>query len=228
VQVLTYNIAGRRGKGQPRYLLDIAALIKNTQADVVGLQEVVHHEGEPNPEEILAAETGMHACFIEAHEGRRLTLGNAILTRDPIVSSTVHELPWRLPERRILLEVETTVEGHSVTVFNTHLIHLSHASRILRRAQAQAVAKRLLVCKNGHVLIGDLNCSPYSGELQCLRQHSGDHKHHKGLRTWPARRPWITYDHIWPGGGLEVVEAKTLDLHISDHRPVLARLRWKK
>jgi endonuclease/exonuclease/phosphatase family metal-dependent hydrolase len=228
VQVLTYNIAGRRGKGQPRYLLDIAALIKKTQADVVGLQEVVHHEGETNPEEILAAETGMHACFIEAHEGRRLTLGNAILTRGPIVKSAVHELPWRLPERRILLEVETMIEDRPVTVFNTHLVHLSHASRILRRGQAQAVAKRLQACKNGHVLIGDLNCSPHAGELLCLRQHSGVHKHHKELRTWPARRPWITYDHIWPGGGLEVVEARTLDLHVSDHRPVLARLRWKK
>jgi endonuclease/exonuclease/phosphatase family metal-dependent hydrolase len=78
MRVLTYNIAGNRGRRRNGYLEQIAELIRKTDADVVGLQEVVHYPGDPMPpEEVLCEMTGMHAVYLPAHEGKRHSIGNA-------------------------------------------------------------------------------------------------------------------------------------------------------
>jgi endonuclease/exonuclease/phosphatase family metal-dependent hydrolase len=226
MRILTYNIAGNRGRDRLDYLKRVAELITRSEADVVGLQEVVDHGGMEQPEKILARLTGLHAYFQAAHVGRRHILGNAILSRHPILECRSYELPGRFPERRMLSEVETCVGDLRVTVFNTHLVHLARAGALIRRVQASEVARHLQRCSFPHVLVGDLNAAPQAGELQALRTLCGVGEHLRGLRSWPARRPWIQYDHIWPGPGWETARVQILDAHVSDHRPVLAELRW--
>jgi endonuclease/exonuclease/phosphatase family metal-dependent hydrolase len=226
MRILTYNIAGNKGRGRPQHLEEVAALILTSGADVVGLQEVVDHGGMEQPEKILARLTGMHAHFQAAHLGKRHILGNAVLSREPILASRAYELPHRFPERRMLSEVETRVGDLRVTVFNTHLVHLARAGALMRRVQATEVARYLQECRQPRVLVGDLNAAPQAGELHSVRTASAQLDHLHGLRSWPARRPWIQYDHIWPGPGWEVEEIQILDPHVSDHRPVLAHLRW--
>lgn len=228
MRVLTYNIAGHRGKRNPEYLRQVADLIQQVQPDVVGLQEVIHHNHDPNPEEVLADWTGMHAQYLPAHTFRKHTLGNAVLCREPILETISIDLPHSWPERRVLLEVQTTSrDGLPITVFCTHLVHMAGIASRLRLAQAMAVAKRMQTCFRPHLLMGDLNASPNAKELHPVRQLGGDHTHLTGLRSWPARRPLILYDHIWPGPGWEVESVEILDAHISDHRPLLAVLGWK-
>lgn len=228
MRVLTYNIAGNRGRRRAGYLEEIARLIRDTDADVVGLQEVVHYPGDPHPPEIVLAELAqMHAVYLPAHHAKRYTLGNAVLCREPIVETVSHDLPHSYPERRILLEVSTHASGLPVTVFCTHLVHLAHAAARLRLAQATAVAKCLSTCWRPYVLIGDLNASPGSREFAPLREHASDHAHMNGIRSWPARRPFILFDHVWPGPGWVVERMEVLDLHVSDHRPLLAQLGWE-
>lgn len=226
MRVLTYNIAGNRGRN-PEYLQRIAELIRATDADIVGLQEVIHREHQTPPEEVLEELTGMHACYLPAHTFRRHTLGNAVLCREPILETVSHDLPHAWPERRILLEVETIVRGLPVTVFCTHLVHMARMARWLRLAQATACAKRMSECWRPHFLIGDLNAGPNSHELRPVRDLAGPDEHMDGLRSWPARLPWVLYDHIWPGPGWEVERTEVLNAHVSDHRPLLAQLGWK-
>jgi endonuclease/exonuclease/phosphatase family metal-dependent hydrolase len=226
MRVLTYNIAGN--KGGVDHLRRVAELICKTGVEVVGLQEVVHRAGLPDPEKVLGELTGMHAEFLQAHRHRGYVLGNAILTREPIRKRHSHPLPHAWPERRVLLEVETTTAaGLPVTVFCTHLVHLAYAGRMMRRVQAAAVAKRMSACQTAHFLVGDLNASPQANELHPLRKITMRHDHLKGLRSWPARRPLLLYDHIWPGPGWEVEEVEVLNAHVSAHRPLLAQLGWK-
>ncbi len=227
MQVLTYNIAGNRGRNRPDYLERIAELILSTDADAVGLQEVVHHPGEVHPELILARLTGMHVQFLAAHHTRHRVLGNAVLTRETITGARAYQLPGRFPEPRMVLEAITEVNGRQVSIFNTHLVHLSLAGRGIRRRQAAEVARLMSECPNPHVLVGDLNASPHAHELHSVRKLSARHDHHHGLRSWPAHRPMIQYDHIWPGPGWEIEQIHTLDPHVSDHRPVFARLKWR-
>lgn len=226
MRVLTYNIAGNRGRGR-EHLEQVAELVLETGAELVGLQEVVHRNHEVPPEEVLAQMTGMHACYLPAHQHRGYSLGNAVLCRDPIQETVSHDLPHPWPERRILLEVATTAHGLPVTVFCTHLVHMARVARRFRLAQATAVAKRMAECWRPHVLVGDLNTAPHSHELHPVRDLGGVDTHMSGLSTWPARRPWVLYDHIWPGPGWEVEKIEALDPHLSDHRPLLAQLGWK-
>jgi endonuclease/exonuclease/phosphatase family metal-dependent hydrolase len=226
MKVLTYNIAGHKGKRQPGHLEAVAALILKTAPDVVGLQEVVHFNGKQLPEEILAEKTGMHACFLPAHRFKSRCLGNAVLCREPISLTVSHELPHAWPERRMLLEVESCVNGLPVTVFCTHLVHMAQMAARFRLAQATAVAKRMSTCWRPHLLMGDLNAGPNARELHPVRALGGADDHLDGLRSWPARRPLVLYDHIWPGPGWVVERMELLDLHVSDHRPLLAQLGW--
>jgi endonuclease/exonuclease/phosphatase family metal-dependent hydrolase len=229
MKVLTYNIMGNKGRRKPGHLEAIADLIKRTGADVVGLQEVVHYRIDPQPpEQRLAALTGMHATYLPAHEFRRYTLGNAVLCCQPIQETVSHELPYSWPERRILLEVKTvSADGLPVTVFCTHLVHMARMAARIRTAQIGAIAKRMSTCFRPHLLMGDLNTGPASQELDAVRKISADDDHLNGLRSWPARRPFVLYDHIWPGPGWAIEKLEVLDLHVSDHRPLFAQLGWK-
>lgn len=227
MRVLTYNIAGARGR--PGHLRHVADLVRQVDADVVGLQEVVHGpNGEgPPPEETLAGLLGMHVWFLPAHEKKGRILGNAVLCKEPIQATVSHELPVRFPERRVLLEVDTSWRGMPVTVFCTHLVHLARVARRVRLAQATAVAQQMARCPYPHLLLGDLNTGPAARELHPVRSWCGSWTHLLGKRSWPARRPMIMYDHIWPGPGWKVESLEILDRHLSDHRPVLARLTWR-
>jgi endonuclease/exonuclease/phosphatase family metal-dependent hydrolase len=227
MRVLTYNIAGHKGKQRPAYIPQIADLIQDLGADVVGLQEVVHFDGDDHPPDVRLCElTGMHAEFLPAHRHKSYTIGNAILTREPIVECLASELPYSWPERRILMEVRSTLGGLPITVFCTHLVHMAGVARRFRLAQVTAVARRMETCWRPHVLVGDLNAGPNSRELRPMRTLCVRHDHLRGLRSWPSRRPMILYDHIWPGPGWVVKETKVLDPHISDHRPLFAELAW--
>jgi endonuclease/exonuclease/phosphatase family metal-dependent hydrolase len=227
MRVLTYNIAGN-GRRRERHLERVAELILKLEVDVVGLQEVVHRAGAPEPpDEALARLTGMHAEFVPAHERRGYALGNAVLTRDPILETVSHELPHPWPERRSLLEVHTTARGLPVTVFCTHLVHMARIGARLRLAQATSVAQRMATHWRPHILVGDLNAAPHARELAPVRKICVPHDRLRKLSSWPARRPLVQYDHIWTGPGWVVEDMRVLDLHVSDHRPVLAQLGWK-
>ena len=228
MRVLTFNIAGNRGKARPEHLELVAEWIRVTKADIVGLQEVVHFRDRTEPpDELLARLTGMQACFLPAHQRKQFCLGNAVLCREPIVQTVSHELPHTFPERRVLLEVETTAHGLPVTVFCTHLVHLAGAGARMRLVQATAVAALMGRCWRPHLLMGDLNAAPHSRQLRPIRELLDTPDHLNGLRTWPARRPWILYDQIWPGPGWVVEATEVLQSELSDHRALLAQLGWK-
>jgi len=227
MRILTYNIAGNRGRGKSKHLEEVADMVKTAHVDVVGLQEVVHYRsGAIGPDDLLAERTGMHAHFMPAHQFEHYCIGNAVLTREEIEETVVHELPRSWPERRILLEVRTCVEGLPVVIFCTHLVHMARLGRRLRLVQATAVAKIMSQCWRPHVLVGDLNAEPHSHELHPIRDICIPSGHHGELCTWPARKPLILYDHVWPGPGWVVEDIKVMDLHVSDHRPLYAQLGW--
>jgi len=227
LRVLTYNIAGNRGRRRGNHVEEVAALIRNLDADLVGLQEVVHFDDDHHPpDDRLAELTGMHAAFLPAHRARGYTLGNAVLCREPIQETVSVDLPHPWPERRVLLEVATRLGELPVRVFCTHLVHLARAAAKYRTAQVQAVAHRMETCPEAHLLVGDLNTGPHARELHRVREWCAGAAHLAGLRTWPARRPVVLFDHIWPGPGWEVCRAEVLASHVSDHRPLLAELTW--
>lgn len=167
MRVLTYNIHGWiTADGRPN-LDGVAAVIADTQADVVGLNEVYYPrrvEGATGPAlEALAARLGMHfvfgPCVRWPVQGSLPAdaYGNAVLARWPIIASAAHHLtPVEGKEQRGLLEARILLpDDRTFTVYVTHLDHTDEEARLvqLRAARTWTVRDR----HRPHLVLGDFN-----------------------------------------------------------------------
>ncbi len=166
MKVLTYNIHTWEGQDGRMDIARLAGIIADSGASIVSLNEVLHpvytRYGQREPLAELAAELGMHWAFGESD---RLVqrpawwgpVGNAVLSRFPIVANDNHYLP-RLPltqERNLLVARLRTGHGRHFTIYSTHLDHAFEGTRLW---QLRGVMDKLR--RNGddpHLLMGDFN-----------------------------------------------------------------------
>src|SRR5687768_37255 len=113
-RITTYNIHKCRGldrRVRPRRIVEV---LKETEPDIVALQEVVgmdERELERNQVRFIAKELGFD---YRIGENRRLhggAYGNAVVTRLPIVGAHNHDITWRKSEPRGCLQVTLAFEG---------------------------------------------------------------------------------------------------------------------
>lgn len=179
MRIATYNIHGwRTADGAPNWR-QVAAVLRATGADVIGLNEVYHslrttedplsEENESNSHsaapllERLAAELGMYSIFgpclrwPATDEMPENSYGNALLSRWPIIASAAHHLtPVPEKEQRGLLEGRILLpDGRNFTVYVTHLDHTDEATRLiqLRALRTWTVRDR----NRPHAVLGDFN-----------------------------------------------------------------------
>ncbi len=234
--VLSFNIHHGAGPDGVVDLDRLAAQIRATHADVVGLQEVDRHYGERSgwadqPAE-LAARLGMRVVF-----GANLDLdppapglprrqyGTALLTRYPVVEWHNTLLPKGRPEeeQRGLLAAVLDVRGVRVRAMTTHFQHDNAASRLL---QAGVVAEAVRAAPGPLVLTGDLNATPDKPEVTTLTALLTDAfaaAGHGDGATHPAEAPTARIDYVLTAR-VRPVCATVLPTASSDHRPVLAGL----
>ncbi len=234
--VLSFNIHHAGGLDGVVDLDRLAAEIRRTHADVVGLQEVDRHYGERSdwadqPAE-LASRLGMHVVYganldLEppAPGQPRRQYGTAILSRHPIVSWRNTLLPMVTPteEQRGLLEAVVDVRGMKVRAMTTHLQHDSAESRL---RQAGVVAAAVAASVEPVVLTGDLNATPEKPEIATLTEVLADSHVRAGRGdgfTYPAEGPTARIDYVLTTNALPVYSA-VLGTESSDHFPVFARL----
>ncbi|MGQ9767374.1 MAG: endonuclease/exonuclease/phosphatase family protein [Anaerolineae bacterium] len=208
MKVLAYNIRGwQTPAGQPNIEL-LAEVIAESQADLVGLNEVFHPA--PTAEgpalAVLARRLGMQFAFgptvAAAPQPGHLPYGNAFLSRWPIQAFAAHHLaPMTAYGKRGLLEVRVRVpQMQSFTVYVTHLDHRSEALRLEQWAAAYTWLSR--DCDRPHLVIGDFNALSASDypTADALAQ----------LAAYQAARGWPTpsFDLI-----AQVLKAGYLDAH---------------
>ncbi len=177
MRILTFNIHGWKTiQGQPNWQ-QVANVIRETGADLVGLNEVYHSLAEPNGDssysrtpflDRITAELDMHAVFgpclrwPATDEMPEKSYGNGLLSRWPIIASAAHHLtPVEGKEQRGLLEGRVLLpDGRTFTAYVTHLDHTDEDTRLiqLRALRTWTVRDR----NRPHVLMGDLNAvSPW-------------------------------------------------------------------
>jgi len=106
----------------------------------------------------------------------------------------------------------------------------------LRRAQqARLIRRRIEQERHPVLVVGDFNSTPHQWAYRHIArglQRVGDRGMWGQEATFPAHRPLVRIDHILAGPAWEVVDARVPaldgDTTISDHRPVAARLRWRR
>jgi endonuclease/exonuclease/phosphatase family metal-dependent hydrolase len=174
LKVLTLNIWNRQGPWEQRSRL-IRRGFEELQPDLIGLQEVLHHDQEPiDQAQELVSGMGYHVAYAPAWNiGGGLTFGNAVLSRWPIRSAENFPLPGEPNEEtRALLYAQVDSPAGEVPVFCTHLDWQFHHGYV-RERQVAFIAEKVheLAPTNGFppILMGDFNAEPDSDEIRFLR-----------------------------------------------------------
>jgi endonuclease/exonuclease/phosphatase family metal-dependent hydrolase len=237
LRVMTFNIhhgAGADGLDLAR----IAQVIRDSDLDVVGLQEVDRHfdarSDFVDQAGWLARELNMHVVYganldldpLSPDQPRR-QYGTAILSNAPILEWDNTYLPrFGNHEQRGLLRARINVRGVPVQVYNTHLQHNDAAERVV---QAQAITQLIGTPTDSVVLVGDLNATPAAPEIRTLVEQLVDAWAAAGVgspSTYPSEDPQSRIDYIMQSGDVvaRTVAVVTTPLagSASDHLPVVA------
>jgi endonuclease/exonuclease/phosphatase family metal-dependent hydrolase len=231
LRIVTYNIHRSIGMDRRKRPDRIAAVLRDINADIICLQEVVAAgpSGVSHIEEIGAG-LGMGWVMAAARHRRGHQFGNAILSRLPILHHAEHDLSWKTCEERCLQRADIGINGHTLHVYNVHL-----GTAILeRRYQAQRLAT---IVSDKHVggakiVLGDFNewMRGMTTQLLSSKLKSVDLANYlKRRRTYPGLFPLLHLDHIYYAGRMEIVGIELprtrLSLVASDHLPLVADVR---
>ena len=246
LRVLVYNIhAGKDAAGVDN-LERVAALVRDTKADVVLLQEVdrlTTRSGNVDQLAELERRTGFHGAFGKTLDYQGGDYGIALLSRWPIRSDTLLRLPIDPPQARAggsyeprgALVARVAMPGRELRVINTHL----DASREdhYRRQEVRTVLDEASAWESGTsgpgitLVGGDFNAEP--GTATHLAMTGG------GFRdawqecgagdtgfTFPAAGPVKRIDYLFVGrsGSARCSSARVVVSDASDHRPLLVTL----
>jgi endonuclease/exonuclease/phosphatase family metal-dependent hydrolase len=227
--VVSYNIHECVGNDGRRDASRIARIIKESRADVIGLQEVHSDLSGGDDEELhqmdyLAKATGLQAVAGTAFQRRNGDFGNILLTNRPILN--VQKLDLSIPGRepRGALDVDLEIGGETVRVIVTHLG--------LRPGERRFQVKRLLLALSDArtrivVILSDINeWLPNSRSLRWLQEHFGQTPR---LRTFPSRFPVFPLDRIWVSPPSALVHLAIFNTPLtriaSDHLPLKATIQ---
>lgn len=240
LRVVTYNVHKCVGLDQRLRPARIAATLREIDADVIALQEVVSVEStasrESHQARFIAEELGYEFRVGENRRHKGGAYGNVVLSRLPIVHCHNYDITWRWQERRGALRVDVRLGAEQAArvlhLFNVHLgtafIERRHQGRML-------VGEGLLRDSrlNGpRVVLGDFNewTHGLASRLLSKELQSADVRQHlRTRRTYPGALPLVHLDHIYYDPAL-MLERLTLHrsrvaLVASDHLPLVADFR---
>lgn len=236
LRVVTYNVhrcRGMDGRTRPGRIVDV---LREVEADVIALQEVVSRDdgtAEKNQARFIAESLGLNYLLGENRKLRGAAYGNVVLSRLPIRVVKNHDLSIEGYERRGCLHIDVAVEDAVVHVFNVHL----GTDFLERRHQGRRLADVEILRQAGltgpRLLLGDFNEWTPGLTTRLLGSHlkSVDIlKHLRRRRTYPGVLPFLMHlDHIYHDDTLEL---QALKLHrtrrallASDHLPLIAEFR---
>jgi endonuclease/exonuclease/phosphatase family metal-dependent hydrolase len=238
LRIVTYNAHKCRGLDRRVRPERISGVLRELDADVVALQEMLSVEGrerELDQARFIAGELGMD---YRIGENRRLhggAYGNVILSRLPVRATQNYDITWRGRERRGCLRVDVSLNDRTLLhIFN---IHLGTAFIERRHQGRQLVSPRILnnpELTGARLVLGDFNEWTHGLASRLLASHfeSADIRHHlRRARTYPGVLPLLHLDHIYYDRALEL---KSLKLHrsrtaliASDHLPLVADFRLR-
>lgn len=227
LKVLSYNIHscfGVDGKYDPSR---VAAIIQNSGADLVALQEVdssLEVRDGLNQLQYLAYRTGLTPLMGPTLKRGYGSYGNALLSRFPFSAVREINLTYRKFEPRGLLQAKMHVGDNVVSVFNTHF-GLKHWER---KFQSQRLCDELENDIHDCALIfGDFN--EWFGWSRNLNWLENSFSKSPRLPTYPSRWPKFALDRIFASPSVTFIESQVLvdqkTRVASDHLPVLAKIR---
>lgn len=237
LRVLVYNIhAGKDAKGVDN-LDRVAAIVRDTKADIVLLQEVdrgTTRSGGVDQIARLAELTSLTYAFGKTLDYQGGEYGIAVLARWNIVGDTLIRLPVDPAQQRAggsyeprgALRATIAAPRGAITVVNSHL----DASRtdFYRRQESvklAAIGNRAVVPGGLALIGGDLNAEPETPVIGVLRSAGWQDLWKQCGKgdplTFPADKPVKRIDYLFAREGVPCRRATVLASDASDHRAVL-------
>ena len=232
LKVATYNIhkcVGIDRKYSPERIVDV---IRELDADIVALQEVLCHSQlhrRDHQAEFIAEELGMEYRLGENRQLNGGNYGNAVLSRFPIGSHENYDISVKKYEPRGCLRTDISINGRSVHFINVHM----GTSFFERRKQVhKMLAEHVLdhpEFVGNRIVAGDFNEWINGVTTQLFRSNfnSVDPRLHLGrARTFPGILPLVHLDNVYFD---ESFRLRNATLHrsrkalvASDHLPIVA------
>jgi endonuclease/exonuclease/phosphatase family metal-dependent hydrolase len=234
LKVMSYNIHHAEGEDGILDIERIARIIEDSDADIIGLQEVDNHwsirSNFQDQARLLAERLGMFYIYaanldrepLNAGEPRR-QYGTAILSKYPIIESENHLLSKiGNTEQRGLLEATINVNGNHLHFYNTHLA-LTSAEREMQISEIIEIANR---SKGPKVILGDLNAISESVEMKPINSEYIDvfANDTTNANTYPANNPSKRIDYIFTSDDIETIHSQVINTLASDHLPLTAEI----
>jgi endonuclease/exonuclease/phosphatase family metal-dependent hydrolase len=215
LRVVSYNIHSCVGADGQRDPARVAAVLREVDADVIGLQEVDARPSESSASmqmQYLASTLGHHAIAGPTLLRPDGHYGNALLTRLPVLDVRHVDLTVYRREPRAALDVDLRIDGATVRVVVTHLGLLPGE----RRTQVRRLLDTLGEGRAEVVILcGDINEWFAVGRpLRWLHARLG---RTAGIPTFPSTFPVFALDRIW-------VHPRTAIATLGAHRSAAARL----
>jgi endonuclease/exonuclease/phosphatase family metal-dependent hydrolase len=231
VRIATYNVHRCRGMDRRINPSRIVDVLRDINADVIALQEVVGAglQGAGQAEEIGAG-LGMGWVMNCVRTLRQHQFGNVVLSRYPIVHHSQYDLSWRTCEPRNCQRADLDIEGEVLHIYNVHLGTAVFERRYQAKRLASFVHDRRVT--GPKVILGDFNewmRGLATKTLTSLFESVDISKHLKRRRTYPGLFPVVHLDHIYYDGLVKVLRVEMprtrKSLMASDHLPLVATLR---
>ena len=225
--VLSYNIHECVGLDRRRDPSRIAQIIKESGAQIIGLQEV--YSDSSGAEELhqmnyLAAVTGFQAVPGSSLERRNGHYGNVLLTSCKVLAVDKLDLSYPGREPRGAIDADLEIDGEAVRVIVTHLGLLPAERRFQVKKLLTAISdQRTRVV----ILLSDFNeWLPTGRSLRWIHTQLGKTAL---VRTFPAKFPVFALDRIWVSPSSTLVDLHCLRTSLtriaSDHLPLRATLQ---
>src|SRR5690554_689659 len=232
INILSYNIHHANPPSRPDHI-DLAAIAKvilDSEADIVGLQEVdVYTErsgSDLHQAKDLAELTGMYFYFSKAIPYQGGAYGTAILSKYPLSDTLTYHLPAEEGTEPRTLSVATVElgNGQEIKFANTHLDYTSASNAL---SQAKTITDIFAEEQLPIILTGDFNATPDSETINHLDGHFTRTCRQVCAPTIPVNNPTRAIDFIMfkSQSSFVVSDHRVInETYASDHLPVSASL----
>jgi endonuclease/exonuclease/phosphatase family metal-dependent hydrolase len=218
------------------------AEIRRHDADIILLQEVEHAvpggvqvEPPPHYTRLRAELKGYDSWFSYPKSDPRelpFGIGLAIFSRTPLRDRMRRDVPSppvefdffgkkTTPTDRVLIGAKTTVLGHDLQLYNTHLLafFMLGSSSSTHPFQRNLVADQLVASPGATILTGDFNVSHHNSLIKQFADCGFDTVQQTAV-TW-RRRPYVL-DHVFFNSPLRCTGHRVQPTPASDHHMVVA------
>ena len=225
LRLMTWNIHGALGRNPRFNLARVVDYVQRHAPDIVALQEIdsrrARAAGMANPFETLREALGTHGCHAHAVSTADGDYGQALISRWPLVASSVHDLSYPEREPRRAISADIVTPGGPLHVIATHL----GLSLRERRSQARILLDLLGSLDRPAVVLGDFNDWLWAGSVRRMLERVLPQCSHQ--RTFPAWLPVLQLDRIHASSALTLLASRTDPAArlLSDHLPVIAEVR---